>query len=364
MTLLLKNAFVDAKTESSSFFMHPVFHRWCLHAFEKERTVKSRFALIVVLSPAPSVSMTDYSPTQRRLRPHRNRFLSLAQQRVQENFIVVVKYGVILDDRELQRQCYEDHGRGTLFLDQGKFKEAENMYLQTLARERKGLGAGNTLTISTLYHPGDVYSDQDKMQEAKEMYLRALAGFEKPWDAEDKHPLYTRYKLVELYYYKEQVKNAIEQLELVVRGYSWVFGPDHLDTVEALERLNVLKSDRPLTALSIKAATLPSRRDPLIKVLIRTKPMDTYILSRSSTILRHFNVRFKIFYTDSTSARPDPRNRFKPFCHRARLPIVYNYQCAKNSLFLFEHLGCGPATLPYLHINLLQAWLKAHILQV
>lgn len=161
----------------------------------------------------------------------------------------------LFDDTDLQRQCYEDHGRGTLFLDQGKFKEAENMYLQALAREGKGLGAGNTLTISTLYHPGDVYSDQDKMEEAKEMYLPALAEFEKPWDAEDKHPLYTRYKLVELYYYKEQVKDAIEQLELVVRGYSRVFGPDHLDTVEALERLNVLKSDRPLTALSIQQAS-------------------------------------------------------------------------------------------------------------
>ena len=43
---------------------------------------------------------------------------------------------------------------------------------------------------------GMLYSDQGKMKEAEDMYLRALAGYEKTWGPEHKQALDTRYNLI------------------------------------------------------------------------------------------------------------------------------------------------------------------------
>jgi tetratricopeptide (TPR) repeat protein len=71
------------------------------------------------------------------------------------------------------------HGLGNLYSDQGKLKEAKEMYQRALAGYEKALGPDHTSTLNTVNSLGSLYKDQGKLQEADEMYQRALAGYGK-----------------------------------------------------------------------------------------------------------------------------------------------------------------------------------------
>ena len=75
------------------------------------------------------------------------------------------------------------------------------------------------------------------------MYLRALAGFEKAWGPERKQALDTRYNLGLLYKARSIFGNAVQLFELVVQGYTKLLGPEHGETVEALNQLENCKVD-------------------------------------------------------------------------------------------------------------------------
>lgn len=132
LTLLWKYSFIDVEIESSSFSIHPVFHRWCYHAFEEDKDIMSQLAMTLVVSAVPPMTMPDYSLIQRRLLPHCDLVFSLAQQRMRNTFI---------DKIDLQWQCYAYHILGALYMDQDRLKKTEDMYLQTLEGKEKVLGA-------------------------------------------------------------------------------------------------------------------------------------------------------------------------------------------------------------------------------
>jgi hypothetical protein len=50
------------------------------------------------------------------------------------------------------------------------------MYMRALAGYEKALGSDHTSTLDTVNNLGTLYGDQDKLAEAEQMYLRALAG--------------------------------------------------------------------------------------------------------------------------------------------------------------------------------------------
>lgn len=67
----------------------------------------------------------------------------------------------------------------TLYSDQGKWREAENICVWALAEYEKALGPKHTLTLTTLTTLGNLYQDQGKLKEAENMYVQAFADFEK-----------------------------------------------------------------------------------------------------------------------------------------------------------------------------------------
>ena len=190
--LLLEYSFIDAKTGSSSFSMHSVLHHWCFHTFEENKATMSWLALIVVASAVPSESVLHYSLIQRRLLPHCDHVYSIPQRYLQD-----------------------------------AFKNRE--YLPSLSR--------------ACYNLGYLYSNQGKMKEAEDMYLRALAGYEKAWGPEHKQALDTRYNLGLLYKERSMFRKAVQQFEHVVQGYTKLLGPEHSETVETLNQLENCEVD-------------------------------------------------------------------------------------------------------------------------
>ncbi len=65
-----------------------------------------------------------------------------------------------------------------LLTQQVQLTAAEKMYMLTLARHEKALGADHMLTLLTVNNLGNLYANQGKLDEAEKMYQRALAGYE------------------------------------------------------------------------------------------------------------------------------------------------------------------------------------------
>ena len=232
--LLLEYSFIDTKNGSSSFSMHSVLHHWCFHTFEENKATMSWLALIIVASTVPSETVLHYSLIQRRLLPHCDHVYSMLQRYLQDAF----------KNREylpsLSGACNQ---LGLLYSDQGKMKEAEDMYLRALAGKEKAWGPEHTSTLGTVNNLGVLYSDQGKMKEAEDVYLRALAGKEKAWGPEHKQTLDTRYNLGLLYKERSMFGKAVQQFKYVVQGYTKLLGPEHSETVEALNQLENCEVD-------------------------------------------------------------------------------------------------------------------------
>jgi tetratricopeptide (TPR) repeat protein len=67
---------------------------------------------------------------------------------------------------------------GNLFRNQGKLKDAEEMYRRALLGKKKALGPDDSSTLNTVHNLGLLFKDQGNFKEAEEMYRRALAGKE------------------------------------------------------------------------------------------------------------------------------------------------------------------------------------------
>jgi tetratricopeptide (TPR) repeat protein len=71
------------------------------------------------------------------------------------------------------------HIFGDVCSSQGRFDEAEKMYLRALQGYEKAWGPDYTSTLDTVNNLGVLYADLERLEEAEKMYLRALQGYEK-----------------------------------------------------------------------------------------------------------------------------------------------------------------------------------------
>ncbi|KAJ5901698.1 hypothetical protein N7495_002226 [Penicillium taxi] len=71
------------------------------------------------------------------------------------------------------------HGLGDLYSDQGKLKEAEEMYQRALAGKEKALGPDHTSTLTTVNNLSLLYSDQGKLKDAEDSYQGELPDSQK-----------------------------------------------------------------------------------------------------------------------------------------------------------------------------------------
>jgi tetratricopeptide (TPR) repeat protein len=65
-----------------------------------------------------------------------------------------------------------------LYADQGKMKEAEEMYLRALKGKEEAWGPKHTSTLDTVYNLGNFYRDNGVPAKARQMYERAAKGYQ------------------------------------------------------------------------------------------------------------------------------------------------------------------------------------------
>ncbi|KAL2808184.1 hypothetical protein BJX63DRAFT_424818 [Aspergillus granulosus] len=176
--MLIGFSLVETKQQEGSYALHPVVQDWCNHiAVSDDRLVQLyELAMISVGYMAPSRDIRDYARLEQRLLPHAN-YLTQRKLGNWTHFWTQGKEKALGPDHTSTLDTV--HNLGLLYSNQGKLKEAEELYQRALSGYEKALGPDHTSTLITANNLGLLYSDQGKLKEAEELYQRALSGYEK-----------------------------------------------------------------------------------------------------------------------------------------------------------------------------------------
>ncbi|MCJ1405466.1 hypothetical protein MMC11_008694 [Xylographa trunciseda] len=192
--------------ESRGYSIHGCVHSWTVHVLNQEWNYDlARVALNSVASHIPGKQALRMWLTLRRLLRHA--------------------------------------ARCTLYRNQGKLAEAEQMYERALQGYEKALGAEHISTLRTVNNLGTLYRNQGKLAEAEQMYERALQGYEKALGAEHISTLRTVNNLGTLYRNQGKLAEAEQMYERALQGYKKSLGVNNITTyVSALNTLRGLGS--------------------------------------------------------------------------------------------------------------------------
>ncbi|KAG2026624.1 hypothetical protein GB937_001409 [Aspergillus fischeri] len=225
--VLVGFSLVEPRRQEGSFTIHPVIQDWCFHiaASEKQTVQLYELALVSVGYTVSSKNDREYARLQQRLLPHANHVIKREKYSWPDDKVAV--WGSF-------------SGLGNLYSDQGKLKEAEEMYQQALAGYEKALGLDHPSTLDIVNNLGNLYSDQGKLREAEEMYQRALAGYEKALGLDHPSTLKTVANLGTLYSAQGKLKEVEEMYQQALAGYEKALGLDHLSTLGTVNNLGIL----------------------------------------------------------------------------------------------------------------------------
>ncbi|KAH7151967.1 hypothetical protein B0J13DRAFT_470560, partial [Dactylonectria estremocensis] len=235
--LLLRYSMVETQQGLiGSYSMHPVVHRWASFLDgDQQKHESARLALVVVGSSVPTHDSKDYWVFQRRLLPHAERCAEWMREALSDAGVWYISDELVMASL---------HMLGMLYSDQGKFKEAEEMYERALEGYEKALGPDHTSTLTTVNNLGLLYSDQGKFKEAGEMYERALEGKEKALGPHHTSTLDTVNNLGNLYSHQGKFKEAEEMYGRALEGKETALGPHHTSTLGTVNNLGNLYSDQ------------------------------------------------------------------------------------------------------------------------
>ncbi|KAL5325418.1 hypothetical protein ACEPPN_006543 [Leptodophora sp. 'Broadleaf-Isolate-01'] len=211
--------------ESRGYSIHGCVHSWTVHVLNREWDYGlARLAVKFVGSHVPGEQSVRPWLTQRRLLQHATRCSYM--------FI-----NNLVTNDEIAWAC---HNLGSLYANQGKLVEAEQMYQRALTGCEKAWGPEHTLTLSTVNNLGNLYASQGKLVEAEQMYQRALQGNEKAWGPEHTSTLGTVNNLGNLYKSQDKLVEAEQMYQWALTGCEKAWGPEHLLTLTTVNNLGTL----------------------------------------------------------------------------------------------------------------------------
>ncbi|GAB1211759.1 hypothetical protein ATERTT37_000883 [Aspergillus terreus] len=229
--VLIGFSLVETKQQGGSYALHPVVQDWCYHIADYNNLASQlhELALMSVGCMVPHNSEREYAEIQQRLLPHANYLTSGKRDHWQNDTI---------------EMWFALNRIGNLYSDQGKLKEAEEMYQRALSGYEKALGLNNTSTLDIVNNLGLLYSDQGKLKEAEKMFQQALAGYEKILGPTDTATLDTVNNLGILYFNQGKLKEAEKMYQRALAGYEMILGPDYSFTLHAVNNLGSLYADQ------------------------------------------------------------------------------------------------------------------------
>ncbi|KAH7008703.1 hypothetical protein EDB80DRAFT_751332 [Ilyonectria destructans] len=233
--LLLRYSMIETQEGlTGSYSMHPVVHRWSSFLDgDQQKHESARLALMVVGLSVPMRESREYWILQQKLLPHVERCAGWIREALA---------GADALGPDHTSTLYTANKLGSIYLRQGKFKEAEDMYERALEGYEKALGPDHISTLRTVNNLGNLYQHQSKFEEAEKMYKRALEGKEKALGPHHTLTLTTVNNLGSLYLNQDKFKEAEKMCKRALEGREKALGPDHTSTLDTVNNLGSLYS--------------------------------------------------------------------------------------------------------------------------
>lgn len=122
-----------------------------------------------------------------------------------------------------------------LYKAQGKYEQAEPLYLRALEIFEKVLGTEHPDKISLSNNLAEMYKDQDKYVQAEPLYLRVLEIKEKILGAKHADTAPSLLNLAHLYWLQGKYEQAEPYYQRVMDIYETVLGAEHPNTANSLD---------------------------------------------------------------------------------------------------------------------------------
>jgi tetratricopeptide (TPR) repeat protein len=257
---------VDELIESRGYSVHSCVHSWMTHVLNQEWSIDlARFAISCIASHVPDQESGKWWLTQKRLLPHAGKYSDEISGKIIGNDMSWVcqrlahlysDQGKLKEAKEMYQRALRgsekalgpDHtstldavdNLGVVYVKQAKLKKAEEMCQRALRGYEKALGPNHTSTCNTVNNLGNLYQKQGKLKEAEEMYQRALRGDKKALGPNHTSTCNTVNNLGNLYQKQGKLKEAEEMYQRALRGYEKALGPNHTSTFDIVNNLGSL----------------------------------------------------------------------------------------------------------------------------
>lgn len=233
IAILIEFSLLNVNEQTGSYMMHPVVQDWCLDVSKIEDKERNRrweiLALIGVGHTKPDIDQPAYWELQRRLLVQAD---YVCRSWMSDHMVRDVEIPFAL------------HGIGGLYLNQGKWKEAELIYREAVRHFRQVLGEGHTSTLSVFNDLGVLYRHQGKLNDASFMLHKALDGFHKCLGRDHLSSLDTVNNLGVLYRELGDLNRAEALHQEAITGYEKILGQNHLSTLDTVNNLGVVYRDQ------------------------------------------------------------------------------------------------------------------------
>ncbi|RYP78486.1 hypothetical protein DL771_000439 [Monosporascus sp. 5C6A] len=123
------------------------------------------------------------------------------------------------------------------FWSQERCKEAEELVVQVMEIQKRVLGHEHPSTLTNMANAALTFMNQGRLQEAKKLIVQAVETFERVFGREDPSTLTCISFLARIYSYQGQWQKAQELEMQVVEMRKKVFGQEHPDTLTSMADL-------------------------------------------------------------------------------------------------------------------------------
>ena len=129
-----------------------------------------------------------------------------------------------------------------LYRSQGKYSEAEPLYLRSLEIRERELGADHPDVATSLNNLAALYKLQGKYSEAEALYLRSLEIRERQLGADHPSVAASLFNLAVLYHNTQRHPQALQSIQRAIQIYEQKLGTEHPDTQNALNWLQIIRA--------------------------------------------------------------------------------------------------------------------------
>ncbi|KAJ7099074.1 P-loop containing nucleoside triphosphate hydrolase protein, partial [Mycena epipterygia] len=205
---------INFHPQEKMFSIHPLVHDWTRSTLSKNESYQHCMVAIVGMSVA-GISERELELASLWIKPH-------------IDFLLQDTSNVVPDFR---------HEFGRIYINLGKFKEAEQLEVGVLQQQRNILGEDHPDTLDVMGNLAVTYEKLEKLKEAEELGVVVVEKMRSVWGDNHPDPLAAMGNLAVTYQKLGKLKEAEELEAVILEKRRNILGENHPDTLRVMGNL-------------------------------------------------------------------------------------------------------------------------------